>query len=134
MRFGKTVPSDTAAYPRTSDIVSKDLLRSGEISHYERLTNKTGPQDDWMTITLQSMADPRFVGEENDERILPAVDAWLHFLSTFPARVNSFRPIDSFDKHGNTLLHDRRLLWQGEDGAQAPQGWGGRRARVEFEA
>ena len=92
------------SYPRTSDIVSKDLLRSGEISHYERLTNKTGPQDDWMTITLQSMADPRFVGEENDERILPAVDAWLRFLSTFPARVNSFRPIDSFDKHGNTLL------------------------------
>ena len=98
-----SVPSDTA-YPRTSDIVSKDLIRSGEISHYERLTNKTGAQDDWMTRTLQSMADPRFVGEENDERILPAVDAWLHFLSTFPTRVNSFRPIDSFDKHGNTLL------------------------------
>ena len=53
---------------------------------------------DWITVCLRSISHPAWVGEEDDARLLPAVDAWLGFAA------RSSRPVDSCDTHGNTLM------------------------------
>jgi len=91
--------------PRPAAIVSRELLASANKSAGNSSLDPKVPQEEMVTSTLQSMADVRFIGEDDDQRLLPAIDAWLSFLTQQPATaINSFRAIDSFDKHGTTLL------------------------------
>ena len=52
----------------------------------------------WIINMIRSIADPERAGEPDDERLMPAVDAWL----SFPQR--RARAVDSTDAHGTTLL------------------------------
>ena len=81
-------------------VVSDDLL-SGPRSSNQPSSARCEP---WVLHLLRSITDPAFYDEDDDSRLLPALDSWLDARGNARAALSG-RSVDSYDEHGVTLLH-----------------------------
>lgn len=56
---------------------------------------------EWVQSLLHSITDVERIGEADDSRLLPAIDAWLEGRLPF---LQFSREVDSADRYGSTLL------------------------------